>query len=301
MKIKIGTRGSELALWQANYIKAELETLGMAVELQIIQTKGDAIQHLSFDKIEGKGFFTKELEDALLAGDIDLAVHSMKDMPTTQPDGLRLAAVSYRDNPADWLIIRRDAYRADQDLKLPPNARVGTSSARRKAQLLNFRPDLELIDLRGNVPTRLKKLKDGAADAIMLAAAGLTRLQIDMSDFEVIKFSPREFVPAPAQGVLVLQIRKDDVALQKILLNLHQPEVSTCTNVERKILQLFGGGCHTPLGAYCECDQVGNYHVWAAIADTDLRNLQKVRYSGAISKGLAEQVVAQLQSVVSNK
>jgi len=141
--IIIGTRGSKLALWQAEFTKAKLEALGHIVELKIIKTKGDKIQHLGFDKLEGKGFFTKELEDALLRGAIDMAVHSMKDLPTTQPEGLVIAGVSYRENPADMLVIRKDRVTPDLLLKLPKNAKVGTSSARRKAQLLDFRSDLE--------------------------------------------------------------------------------------------------------------------------------------------------------------
>ncbi len=297
MKIKIGTRGSALALWQANYIKTQLQELGATVELQIIQTKGDKIQHLSFDKIEGKGFFTKELEDALKDGSVDLAVHSMKDMPTQATEGLKLAAVSYRDNPADWLIIRRDRLDKSQIIPLPSAARVGTSSARRKAQLLHFRPDVLPTDLRGNVPTRLEKLRTGELDAIMLAAAGLSRLELDLSDFHVHEFSPREFVPAPAQGVLVLQTRADDLALQKFLLDIHHDEVVRCTNVERRLLQLFGGGCQTPLGAYCECDKLGNFHLWAAVADADLSNLRHIRLSAATSNGLAQIAVNQLKGL----
>ena len=201
-KIIIGTRGSKLALWQAHFVEAQLKEIGVAVELKIITTKGDAIQHLSFDKIEGKGFFTKELEDALLSGEIDLAVHSMKDLPTIQPPGLRIAAVSYRDAPEDWLIIRKASLTEGKVLRLKDNPIIGTSSARRKAQVLAMRPDAEIKDIRGNVPTRLGKLESGAYDAILLAGAGLSRLEIDLNDFEVIKFSPHEFVPAPAQGVL---------------------------------------------------------------------------------------------------
>ena len=295
MKIVIGTRGSELALWQANYIKAQLEALGAEIDLKIIQTKGDVVQHLSFNKIEGKGFFTKELEDALLSGEIDMAVHSMKDMPTTQPEGLRLAAVSYRDNPADWLLIRKDAYDPTQVLRVKPNAILGTSSARRKAQLLSFREDISMLDIRGNLQTRLRKLREGEADAIMLAAAGLLRLNIDLSEFEIFKFSPREFVPAPAQGVLVCQIRKNDISLQKLLLDIHQDTVAACTNVERKVLQLFGGGCQTPLGAYCEVDALGTYHLWAAVANEDLSGIKSVRLSSIFTKNLAEQAVAELK------
>lgn len=294
-KIIIGTRGSELALWQANFIKEELEKIGQAVELKIITTKGDAIQHLSFDKIEGKGFFTKELEDALLKGDIDLAVHSMKDLPTSQPEGLRIAALSYRDLPEDWLILRKDAIDNDEDLRLKKSPIVGTSSARRKAQLLNIRPDAQIKDIRGNVPTRLEKLRKGDFDAILLAAAGLNRLKLDLSDFLVLKFSPKEFVPAPAQGVLALQIRVEDKILFKTLRVLHKTETQDCTNVERKVLQLFQGGCHLPLGVYCEKDKLGNYHVWAAMAEAWNSPLKKVQMSSSTRANLAERVFTELR------
>lgn len=289
-KIIIGTRGSELALWQANYIKTELEKIGQEVDLKIITTKGDAIQHLSFDKIEGKGFFTKELEDALLKGEIDLAVHSMKDLPTSQPEGLKIAAVSYRDLPEDWLIIRKDALENGKILNLRAAPVVGTSSARRKAQIRTIRPDTEIKDIRGNVPTRLEKLRRGDFDAILLAAAGLNRLNIDLSDFQVLKFSPREFVPAPAQGVLALQIREEDKLLYAELRQLHNDETLNCTNVERKVLKLYKGGCHLPLGVYCERDSLGAYHVWAIQADEWDAPLKRVQLSSSTRGGLAEKV-----------
>jgi hydroxymethylbilane synthase len=289
-KIIIGTRGSELALWQANYIKTELEKIGQEVELKIITTRGDAIQHLSFDKIEGKGFFTKELEDALLKGEIDLAVHSMKDLPTTQPEGLKIAAVSYRDLPEDWLIIRKDALENGKILNLKAAPLVGTSSARRKAQIRAIRPDTEIKDIRGNVPTRLEKLRRGDFDAILLAAAGLNRLNIDLSDFQVLKFSPREFVPAPAQGVLALQIREEDKLLYAELRQLHNDNTLSCTNVERKVLKLYQGGCHLPLGVYCERDSLGAYHVWAIQADEWDAPLKRVQLSSSTRGGLAEKV-----------
>ncbi len=288
--IIIGTRGSDLALWQANYIKNELERIGQEVELKIITTKGDTIQHLSFDKIEGKGFFTKELEDALLKGEIDLAVHSMKDMPTSQPEGLKLAAVSYRDLPEDWLIIRKDALEIDKILKLKTAPVVGTSSARRKTQILSIRPDTQISDIRGNVPTRLEKLRKGDFDAILLAAAGLNRLNIDLSEFEVIKFSPKEFVPAPAQGVLTLQIREEDKLLYQILRKIHNTDTVQCTNVERKVLQLFQGGCQLPLGVYCERDNMGTYHVWAVQSDAWNSPIKRVQMSSSTRGGLAEKV-----------
>jgi hydroxymethylbilane synthase len=294
-KIIIGTRGSELALWQAHFIKEQLENIGEAVELKIITTKGDAIQHLSFDKIEGKGFFTKELEDALLSGEIDMAVHSMKDLPTSQPEGLRVAAISYRDLPEDWLIIRKEALDANKILKLKAAPVIGSSSARRKSQIFAIRPDANITDIRGNVPTRLEKLRRGDFDAILLAAAGLNRLNIDLSEFEIIKFSPREFVPAPAQGVLALQIRAEDKFLYNTLRLIHHPEVLLCTNIERKVLQLFEGGCHLPLGVYCERDAQGVYHVWAAQADAWNAPLKHVQLSSSTRAGLAERVFKALK------
>ncbi len=293
--IRIGTRGSHLARWQAGFVQQQLAALGVQSELVIIKTKGDQIQHLGFDKIEGKGFFTKEIEDALLHGDVDMAVHSMKDMPTTQPEGLVLAGVSYREDPADWLLLRMSAQDATQTLRLPIGATVGTSSARRKAQLLDFRKDLIIKDIRGNVPTRLDKLRQGEFDAIVLAAAGLKRLQLDVSDLYVTPFSPRELVPAPAQGVLVFQTTKDDLEMRRLLRQIHHPEVSAVTNVERKVLQLMAGGCHMPLGVYCERDALGNYHVWAAVADSWDMPLRRARLSSSTSFNLAEQLVKALQ------
>lgn len=294
--IIIGTRGSQLALWQANFVKDQLASHGVEAELKIIKTKGDQIQHLSFDKIEGKGFFTKELEDALTAGEIDLAVHSMKDMPTAQPEGLQIAGVSYRENPADWLILRKDAVDPTQIFRLKKGAKVGSSSARRKAQLLEYRPDLALTDIRGNVPTRLAKLDSGECDAVMLAAAGLTRLGLDLSPYELIKLHPREFVPAPAQGVMAFQIRKADVALKNIVKKIHNAEVARTINVERKALKLLEGGCQIPLGIYCEHDAEGNYHVWAAKAERWDGEVKRVRLSSATFLGLSEKIVAALKA-----
>lgn len=294
--IKIGTRGSKLALWQADFTQQQLTAIGVQSELVIIKTKGDQMQHLSFDKIEGKGFFTKEIEDALLRGDVDMAVHSMKDLPTTQPPGLAVTAVSYRDNPADWLIIRPDAKQDGQLFQLKQDAIVGTSSARRKAQLLDFRKDIQVKDIRGNVPTRLEKLQNGDFDAILLAAAGLSRLNLDLSGFHVVQFNPKEFIPAPAQGVLAFQTAADNLEVRRILKQIHHSEVSAITNVERKVLKLMEGGCHMPLGVYCERDEQGNYHVWAAMADTWDAPLKRARLSSSTSFNLAEQIVELLKS-----
>ena len=250
----IGTRGSELALWQANFTKSVLEKSGFWVELKIIKTKGDNTQqwNLSFNKMEGKGFFTKELEDALLANEIDLAVHSCKDLPTEYPKGLTIAAYSKRANPFDILLIRKESVDETKQLKLKEHAVVGTSSSRRKAQLLAFRPDIELQDLRGNVPTRVKKLTEENYDAIVLAFAGLERLQIDLSAFEKVALKAPMFIPAPAQGVLAFQIREEDTALKNICELLNDEASSEIASIERQLLHDFEGGCQMPLGVFAE-------------------------------------------------
>jgi len=265
--IIIGTRGSELALWQANFTKDELAKHGIIAELKIIQTKGDATQqwNLSFDKIEGKGFFTKELEDALLANEIDVAVHSCKDLPTTFPDGLTIAAYSKRANPFDILLIKKECVDETKLLKLKANALVGTSSARRKSQLLALRPDIALQDLRGNVPTRIKKLKEQNYDAIVLASAGLERLKIDLSEFEQISLKAPMFIPAPAQGVLAFQVRENDKELKEICSLLHDNDSEIITEIERQILHDFEGGCQMPLGIYAE-KMEDDFHVWISQA-----------------------------------
>lgn len=294
--VVIGTRGSRLALWQAEYFKAKLESIGIESRLEIIKTQGDRVQHLSFDKLEGKGFFTKEIEDALLAGTIDLAIHSLKDMPTSQPEGLTLAALSYRADPADLLLIHPKAYDDEQPLKIAAGARVGTSSARRKAQLLDLQAGLVLEDIRGNVPTRLQKVRDGEVDAVLLAAAGLERLELDYSDLHCVRLHPREFVPAAGQGVMAVQTRLDDTNLRRQLAPLHQTVVGNCTNVERKTLQLLGGGCQSPLGVHCFADAAGNYHAYAALAESWDGPLRRAQHSSSTHAGLAQQLVAKLKA-----
>lgn len=252
--IIIGSRGSDLALWQANHVRRQLESLGATVEIKIIKTQGDVIQHLSFDKMEGKGFFTKEIEAALLDKSIDLAVHSHKDLETTSPEGLVVACVSERENPSDLLLIKKSAVDTSKKWNLKENATVGTSSARRKSQLMRFRPDFQIIDLRGNVPTRIEKLRLDTYDAIMLAKAGVDRLEIDLSEFHVEVLDPTEFVPAPAQGVLGLQIRAEDTALFDFLQPLNHSDIQQQIAIERKVLNLLQGGCQLPLGVFCQED-----------------------------------------------
>ena len=250
-KIIIGSRGSDLALWQAYHVKGQLEHLNCEVEIKIIKTQGDQIQHLSFEKMEGKGFFTKEIEAALLDKSIDLAVHSHKDLETTSPAGLVVAAVSERENPTDIMLIHSRAVDENEPYGLKKNAAIGTSSARRRTQLLRLFTRIDVQDLRGNVPTRIQKLRDGQYDAIILAHAGVLRLNMDLSEFRVVEFDPRSFVPCPAQGVLALQIREEDVELNQILGKINDESVKKRIGVERKILNLLDGGCQLPLGAFC--------------------------------------------------
>ncbi|MGV3686640.1 MAG: hydroxymethylbilane synthase [Daejeonella sp.] len=289
--IIIGTRGSELALWQANFVKDELAKIGLGSELKIIKTQGDKLLNLSFDKLEGKGFFTKELEDELLSGTIDLAVHSHKDLPTVNPTGLTIAAVSHREDPAELLVILKDCVDIQHKLSVKFGGMVGTSSNRRRSQLLALRPDLEVEELRGNVLTRIQKLRDEDYDAIMLAKAGVQRLGVDLSEFYVEELEPMEFIPAPAQGVLAIQIRENDKELFDKLQPLNQKDVAEEIAVERKVLNLFDGGCHMPLGCYCRKD--GNmFQVWTAKANEGDEFPDRLFLQSRTTAGLAEKIVS---------
>ena len=288
--VVIGSRGSDLALWQANFVQSELQKLGCTVEITIIKTQGDKIQHLSFDKLEGKGFFTKEIEEALLNGSIDLAVHSHKDLETTPPAGLKISCVSKRANPSDILLINKSAIDTSAKWSLRKDAIVGTSSARRKSQVLNYRPDVIIHDLRGNVPTRIDKLRQGNYDAILLAKAGVDRLELDLSEFIEVVLDPKEFVPAPAQGVLGLQIREEDAELHSILQQMNYPDVQQRIELERKVLNLLDGGCQLPLGVYCTEDN----QLYVAYAPTVNDNCIMLNYSVTTFEGMAESVISDL-------
>ncbi|HAW19238.1 hydroxymethylbilane synthase [Salibacteraceae bacterium] len=262
-RIIIGSRGSDLALWQAHFFQDLLTSHNVESEIKIITTKGDRIQHLSFDKIEGKGFFTKEIEAALINAEIDIAIHSHKDLETSQPPGLVIGGVSYRENPSEYLLIRKECRDKTLPLGFKSGAVVGTSSARRKSQVLELRPDISLKDIRGNVPTRIQKLRDGEFDAIMLAAAGVIRLELDLSDLIVCELDPRMFIPAAAQGVLAYQCRESDEETKELLSQLNHPDVAECIRIERTILSKFGGGCHIPIGVYAQ-NVDGQFHVRAS-------------------------------------
>ncbi len=247
----IGTRGSQLALWQANFIKEYLiSNYNCETEIKIIKTTGDKIDDVSFDKLEGKGFFTKELEEALSNKDIDLAVHSLKDLMTSQPDGLKLGAVGFRADRREMLLLNQRKFNGEGLIPVKPDSVIGTSSARRKCQIAYYAPSLEIKDLRGNIPTRVKKLRDGLYDAIIIAVAGIDRLGLDLSDLKIIKLDPDQFLPAPAQGVLGIQIRDNDPDTENIIEQLNSGEVALETKLERGLLARFDSGCSLPLGVY---------------------------------------------------
>lgn len=251
-KIRIGTRGSELALWQAKHVAGLIGP--ELTELVIIKTEGDRIQNVSFNKMEGKGFFTKEIEEALIENRIDLAVHSLKDLPTDDVAGLRLAAITERADYHDLLIMHSDVYENNSSLDIKSGSVVGTSSMRRMAQLKLIDPSLRIEALRGNVNTRLRKLKEREYDAIVMAKAGAERVSLDLSEFAVRQLDERIFLPAPAQGALGLQIRADDDYTDSVVKKLAHPETERIVTAERSFLKYFGGGCHVPLGALAVLD-----------------------------------------------
>ncbi len=268
---RIGTRGSDLALWQARRV-ADLisERLGRPAELVVISTRGDRIQNVAFDKMEGKGFFTKELQEALLEGRVDVVVHSLKDLPTEEPEGLEIIAVPERTTAADLLIARQGLIHTayDRPLGLPEGARLGTSSLRRAAQALVVQPDLAIRALRGNVPTRIRKLREGQYDAILLAAAGVSRLELDMDGLDVLELPPEIMLPAAGQGALAIEVRRDDPMTADIA-RLHDHDVARLVDAERSLLALMGGGCHLPLGCLATVEDDGSVRLRAVLGTVD--------------------------------
>ena len=208
--------------------------------------------------MEGKGFFTKELQEALIGGQIDLVVHSLKDLPTEEPECLEIAAIPERADAADLLIARRDLLARDHadPLGLPAGSVLGTSSLRRASQALASSPEITVRALRGNVPTRIRKLRDGDYDAILLAAAGVRRLELEIDDLEWVELTPEVMLPAPGQGALAIETRADDKVAQP-LTALHDPAVARCVGAERRLLEMLGGGCHLPLGCLASEDETG--------------------------------------------
>lgn len=248
-KIRIGTRGSPLALAQAEMVRDQLVAANHAlhpdaVEIVVIKTSGDRILDRHLMTAGGKGLFTKEIEEALLAGSIDCAVHSSKDMPTALPDGLELAVFLAREDPRDAFVSPRFSHFLD----LPTGATVGTASLRRRAQALRLRPDLQVVTFRGNVQTRLRKLEDGEADATFLALAGLNRLGESATATE--KLTLEDFLPAPAQGAVTVEVRSDDDQMKALLVPLHHEDTALAVQAERAFLAALDGSCRTPIAAH---------------------------------------------------
>ena len=260
--LRIGSRGSQLALWQANHIKTLLETRGHKIEIEIIKTTGDKITDVALAQVGTKGMFTKEIEEALAENRIDLAVHSLKDLPTELPTGFEIAAIPTREDARDAYCSPK--YRSIKEL--PNQARVGTSSLRRQAQLKALRPDLDVRSLRGNVDTRLRKLEAGEFDAVILAAAGLNRL----GKREYIRqlLAAQVMCPAAGQGALAIEIRKDDSRTRGYVAFLDDAAARATTTCERALLNKMGGGCQVPIGAFAEVVE-GRLHLEAIVARPD--------------------------------
>ena len=255
-KIIIGSRGSELALWQANHIKREIEkkNKNVKVEINIIKTKGDKILDVALSKIGDKSLFTKELEVELLAKRIDLAVHSLKDLQTQIPAGLKLAVVTKRHEVEDVLIARKKGITIQS---LPEFGVVATGSLRRRSQLLHLRPDLTILDLRGNVPSRIQKFLESEWDAIILARAGVERLNLKK---HISSFIPKEdILPAVGQGALGIEIQEDNKVVEEIIKSLHHDETYKAVIAERSLLRALEGGCQVPIGAFAEVKSSGLY------------------------------------------
>ena len=260
--IRIATRGSHLALWQANWVRGQLEAQGAQCELVRIETQGDREQ-TSFAKMQGQGFFTKAVQAALLEDRADIAVHSLKDLPSAITPGLMIAAIPTREDARDVLIARTEFVDGSSKFGLKSGTVVGTSAVRRRAQVQAIDPNLELQELRGNVPTRIEKLRRGEYGAIILAAAGLNRLELDLSDLHTRTLEPHEFVPAPGQGALALECRTDDADVFHALSILNSSHARETIQVERGLMARLEGGCQLALGAHARLEPNGwRLQVW---------------------------------------
>ena len=277
--ITVGSRGSQLALWQARWIQSRLQSLGMESKLEIIHTTGDKITDVALSKVGTKGLFTKEIEEALLSGAIDLAVHSLKDMPTELPAGLTLAAIPEREDPRDALVGHRLA-------GLPQQAIVGTSSLRRAAQLRAIRPDLQIENVRGNLDTRLRKLDSGQYNAIVLASAGLRRLGWEDRITELL--APDVMCPAVGQGALAVEARADNGTAQQLAAKLEDRRTRIAVTAERAVLASLGGGCQVPIGAHATVAQDGSFHIRAIVVSPDGTEIIRKEASG--DGGKAEEI-----------
>ena len=274
--LKIGSRGSQLALWQANWVKSQMESKGFQVEIIKIKTTGDKILDVPLAKVGGKGLFVKEIEEALLRNEIDLAVHSMKDVPSALPEPLHLAAIPQREDPRDALISRGGLRLAD----LPSGAKIGTSSLRRQAQLWAYRSDLEFVMLRGNLDTRLRKVEQGEFEAIILAAAGLHRM--GWSDRITEYLSTEISLPAIGQGALGIECRREDREINAQIAFLNDPETACTVTAERALLIRLEGGCQVPIAGYATLSR-GEITLEGRVATLDGREVLRERQRAPIS------------------
>jgi hydroxymethylbilane synthase len=279
MNLRIGSRGSQLALWQANHIAALLRGEGHTVEIEIIKTTGDRLQEVTFAQVGSKGMFTKEIEEALAEGRIDLAVHSLKDLPTELPEPFALAATPPRVDPRDAFV----SVNYDSLATLPQGAKVGTSSQRRRAQLKALRPDIDAIEFRGNVDTRLRKLAEGQVDAILLASAGLERL--GKTDWLRERLDPKAFCPAAGQGSLAIETRKNDRATMDAVSFLDHEPTRFAVTAERAALAALGGGCQVPIGIHCRagmaiagCGEGPTDEIFAVVASPETGKAVQVHH-----------------------
>ena len=267
--VRAGTRASRLALWQTEHVIARLAQAWphLAFERVRIRTLGDRVINVPLPRIGDRGLFTRELEDALRSGAIDFAVHSLKDLPTEQPEGLALGAVLSREDPAEVLVSQNGGTLSD----LPPGARLGTSSLRRRAQIMAVRPDLDIVDIRGNVPTRIEKVRRGEYDATLLALAGLRRLELTNAASEVL--GSDVIVPAPGQGALAVQVRADDERIRRMVAAIDDLPTRLATAAERRVLNALEGGCQAPIGALATWTAPGRLHLVGLVAGIDGRRL----------------------------
>jgi hydroxymethylbilane synthase len=276
MNLRIGSRGSQLALWQANHIAALLRGEGHSVDIKIIKTTGDQQQEITFAQVGSKGMFTKEIEEALADGRVDLAVHSLKDLPTDLPEPFTLAATPVRVDPRDVLV----SVNYENLAALPLGARVGTSSQRRRAQLKDVRPDIQAVEFRGNVDTRLRKLAEDQVDAILLAAAGLDRLK--KTEWVRQRLDPQVFCPAAGQGALGIETRKNDAVTITAVDFLNHAATRFAVTVERAALAALGGGCQVPIGIHCRAGEAQGTELWdevfAVVAAPETGQAVRVHY-----------------------
>ncbi len=298
-EIRIGTRASALALWQAEWVKSELEKKypGMTVSLTKIKTTGDKILDVPLAQVGGKGLFVKEIEEAMLANEIDIAVHSMKDVPTLFPDGLHLSCITKREDARDALLTRNNMKFKD----LPQGATIGTSSLRRQAQLMSVRPDFKIQQLRGNVDTRLRKLKEGQFDAIILAAAGVRRLGLAENVSEYL--DPAISLPAIGQGALGIECRVDDRELNDLIAFFNHQDTRTCVTGERALLRRLEGGCQVPIACYGQMMN-GKLHLIGLVGSVDGKRIIKETIEGEADKAeklgvtLAEKLLSKGADVI---